>query len=402
MIEIFFRYLKGYVRVILKGEHQERFFNLVNARGINIWDVSGNQEDTFFCIACRDVYRLKAVLRKTKMRIHIKERHGLPFFLFYNRKRKMFFAGLFCSWLIVYAMSLYIWNISFEGNLRHTDDELSKFLETLNVDEGMQQKEIDPEMIEKALRNEYFDITWASVEIKGTKLVIHIRENNSQIAEKDKDKEEHYGDVICNKTAVVTSIITRTGTPMVKCGDMVNQGDILIAGKYQIFGDDQSVIDERFVRADGDVTGQVTYDIDFEISRSYTKKIYTGNEFVLNDFTVNDSNIDCNFWFQKEEYKLYDIVSTYEQMVIGESFYLPVFTERKIYKEYRLSDEIYSEEEIKAVAEKKMMYILKKIEENTIQILDNNVKIEIGDEFCRVYGQITALQNIGSFGGTYE
>lgn len=402
MIEIFFRYLKGYVKVILTGEYSERFFNLVNAREINIWDVSRNEDGTFFCIACRDVYRLKAILKKTKMRIHIKERNGLPFFLFYNRKRKMFFAGIFCSWLIVYAMSLYVWNISFEGNLRHTDDELSKFLVTLGVDEGMRQKEINPETIEKALRNQYFDITWASVEIKGTKLIIHIRENNSQIAEKDIDNTQNYGDVICSKTAVVTSIITRTGTPMVKKGDEVNQGDVLIAGKYQILGDDQAVIEERMVRADGDVTGQVTYDIDFELSRAYIQKIYTGNEFVLNNVTVNSSNIDCNLWFQKDEYKLYDTESTYEQMVIGESFYLPVYTEKTVYREYRLSEEIYSEEEIKAVAEKKMMYILKKIEENTIQILDNNVRIEVGEEFCRVYGQITALQNIGSFGGTYE
>ena len=57
---------------------------------------------------------------------------------------------------------------------------------------------------------------------------------------------------------------------------------------------------------------------------------------------------------------------------------------------------------IKELASKKLLYKIKKIEENTIQILENNVKIEVGDEFCRIYGQVTVLEYIGVFGGTYE
>ena len=49
----------------------------------------------------------------------------------------MFFAGVFIGWLIVYIMSLYVWNISFEGNYKHTDEELYRFLKDINIDEGI-------------------------------------------------------------------------------------------------------------------------------------------------------------------------------------------------------------------------------------------------------------------------
>ena len=402
MIECFLRFLKGYVKVVITGNSSERFFNLINAREIYIWNIEKIDNDTSFYIAVGDVYSLRIILRKTGMRMRIKERYGLPFFLFYHRKRKMFFAGAFTSWIIVYIMSLYIWNITYEGNFTHTDDELSKFLETMMIDEGIKKDELNPEAIEKALRNEYFDVTWASVEIKGTRLIVHIRENDSQISESNNGESTENGDVICRKPAVVTSIVTRSGTPKVKAGDSVNEGDVLIEGKYDICGDDLEVIEERQVRADGDIVGQVVYDIDMVVNREYIKKEYTGEQISISDFMCNGKEIDTSLWFQKGKYEKYDLFTFYDQMVIGDSFYLPITVERKVYKEYVLSEEIYSEEEIKNIADKKMMYILKKIEENTIQILENNVKIEIGEKNCRIYGQIIVLENIGSFGGTYE
>ena len=402
MIEFLYRYMKGYIRITLSGENLERFFNLVNARQITIWNITRYDKNTECDIYCKDIYRLKVILRKTRTKICIKERHGLPFFLFYNRNRKMFFAGIFCSWAIVYFMSVYIWNISFEGNFRHTDDELAKFLKTIGIDEGIKKSDIKPENIEKALRNEYFDITWASVEIKGTKLLIHTRENNSQVNENDNINDEKTGDLVCVRDAVITSLITRTGTPLVKIGDEVNKGDVLIAGKYQIIGDDLAVIEEKNVRADGDVVGRVTYVIDFQIDRSYQKKIYSGKEYEIYGYEICNNYMDGDIWPFRSKYEMSDMETTQEQMVLGESFYLPVYLKKKRIREYSVSDAIYSEDEIRDIANEKLSYNLKKIEENTIQILENNVKIEVSEEFCRVYGQITALQNIGTFGGTYE
>ena len=405
------KFYRGYVRVSIEGEYTERFLNLVTSRNIHIWDVTKVGQDTYFYILPGEIYRLKPVIRKMRsnkyigedkkrFKFRIKERYGVPFLLYSYRKRKMFFLGVFIGWLIVYVMSLYIWNISFEGNFKHTDEELYRFLNEINIDEGIKKNEINSENIEKALRNKYFDITWASVDITGTKLTVYVRENIKDLEEEKLEKKP--GDLVCVKDGEIVSIVTRSGKPLVKAGDLVEKGAILISGKYQLFNDDLTVLTEKFVRADGDVVGKVIYEIDDKIDRKYLRKKYTGREIEYENSQVFGYDIESRFHIGSGKYKKYDVYTYSSQVSIGESFYLPVFKEKKIYKEYLLEETNYTDEQLKELASKKLLYKIKKIEENTIQILENNVKIEVDDKFCRIYGQVTVLEYIGVFGGTYE
>ena len=406
MIEWLLNKCRGYVCIQITGDSIERFFNLINARGIHIWDIRKEEDKALFYICVADVRDLRTIIKKTKIRFCIRERYGLPFFLFSNRKRKMFFLGLLSGWFIVYIMSLYVWNISFEGNSRHTDDELMKFINELGINEGMKQADVEPEEIEKAIRNEFFDITWASVEVSGTMLRIHVRENSNYKAETDESTgdtfENETGDVLATRNATVVSIVTRTGTPLVKKGAQVKTGDTLIEGKYTLYGDDLAVITEHEVRADGDIVGRVIYEISETINRSYKKKIYTGNEYTVENIVYNNSEVELTLPWEVEKYEMYDTISTGNRLSIGEDFYLPVYMGKILYKEYTIEDDKYTDEELESLANEKIEYILKKLEKNTIQILDNNVKIEIDGEVCQISGQITVLEYIGAFGGTYE
>ncbi len=403
MFEYILRKYKGYIKVTALGGNIERFLNLLHTRGIYIWDICYSSADVEFCMNIKDIYRLKDIIRKTKIKIKILERCGLPFFLFAYRKKKMFVLGMITGWIIVYIMSNYIWNISFEGNVRHTDDELMKFMESINITEGIKKNILNPEDIEKAIRNQYFDITWSSVEIDGTMLRIHMRENISQMDESsDNQNIKEYGDIVSSKEAVITSIITRTGVPKVKVGDIVKAGDKLIEGKYAILADDLTVIDEKYVLAEGDIIGKVTYHINEIIGREYTKKEYTGNRKEINIIKYDNNIWKLDFPWDNIEYECYDIVEYYKENIVGDSFYIPIESGCRQIREYRLKNEKYTDSQLEMLAQKKIMYILKKIEENTIQIIENNVKIEVGENGCTIYGDIIVLEDIGCMGDTYE
>ncbi len=403
MFDWFYRRYKGFVKISISGNRIERFLNMVNSRGICIWDISRSQGRTIFYMYVADVWSLKDIVRKTGTKICILERCGLPFFLFSHRKRKMFVAGISTGWVLVYIMSLYVWNISFEGNIRHTDDELIKYMETIGVIEGMKKSNIQPEDIEKSIRNQYFDITWSSVEISGTTLRIHIRENNSQVStESVQGTEEKVGDIIADKEATIVSIITRSGTPLVKVGDQVSFGDKLVDGKYDILDDSLAVIEERFVKADADIVGRVVYNISETIDRDYTKKTYTGNTTKVRSWTWNNEKYDLILPWMQVDYDKYDMVENCKDLTIGEDFYLPVEMEVSEYREYTISKEKYTDDELEAKANKKIQYILKNLEENTIQIIENNVKIEVSEKYCTISGDITVLEYIGNVGATYE
>ena len=255
MIEKLMRFVLGYVKVEINGIAIERFINLVLSRNIHIWNVVSKDNKVCFCIKPKDTYKLKPVIEKIRKKpamnddkyifdFRIKERYGLPFFLYAYRKRKMFYIGVFIGWLIVYSLSRYIWNISFEGNMKHTDEELYRFLRRENITEGIKKDNVKGERIEKMLRNEYFDITWASVEITGTKLIVYVRENTNNTEEKiDNDKE--IGALKATKSAEIVSIVTRSGTPVVGVGDTVNKGDVLISDKVLLYKDDMSILTEK-------------------------------------------------------------------------------------------------------------------------------------------------------------
>ena len=120
----------GYVRVRIYGEQTERFLNLCRAHEIRISDLRRESELSLTgCLQIRDFFRLAPIHRKTKVKIHILEKHGLPFFFYRSKKRKAFFLGLLlCAGLLLF-LSGRLWEIDVEGNVRNSTPEILDFLE---------------------------------------------------------------------------------------------------------------------------------------------------------------------------------------------------------------------------------------------------------------------------------
>ena len=177
MLTAFFRYLKGYVRVRLKGYSPERFLNLCRARSIEIWDLRSSGLTYEMNLGIRDFQKLKPLRKKARAHVEIIERHGLPFFLHRNRNRKMFPVGILLCVAFLYVMSLYIWNIHIEGNYSRTTDVILDYLETEHVVHGMKKSQVDCKEIQSMIRLEFPDIIWVSPVGKGTRLLIRVREN---------------------------------------------------------------------------------------------------------------------------------------------------------------------------------------------------------------------------------
>ena len=142
MFRSFFRYLKGYLKIRIKGYSPERFVNLCKYKGIEIWDLKYNLDSYEMYISVSDFRKLKPLLKKTVTKVLILERLGFPFFLYHYRKRKLFFVGIAVCILFVYMMTLFLWRIEIEGNQRITNDVILEYLETKQIHYGMKMKEI--------------------------------------------------------------------------------------------------------------------------------------------------------------------------------------------------------------------------------------------------------------------
>ena len=95
--------LQGYVKIRVWGFAPQRFINLCSKKGILLWDIE-KQEDVYtMCVSLQSFYLLRPVARKTKVRVVISERYGLPFFVPGMLRRKAFLAGLFLA--VAYSLS---------------------------------------------------------------------------------------------------------------------------------------------------------------------------------------------------------------------------------------------------------------------------------------------------------
>ena len=214
MFVLLMRYLKGYLRICVTSTSPERFLNLCRNRGILLWGLSPHGRDYEMYISIRGFRKLKPVLKKTKTKVTIEERFGLPFFFHKYRKRKMFFCGAAGCVMIVYLLSLFIWNIHIDGNQTRTDETILAFLEEKNTVHGMLRKDVDCEQIVKDIRQQFDDIIWVSAYVKGTRLMIQVKENSDTITMPATEMEKP-SDIVADKDGVVTEIITRKGVPLV-------------------------------------------------------------------------------------------------------------------------------------------------------------------------------------------
>ncbi len=80
------RYIKGYVLIRVSGYSPERFMNLCSNHDILIWGLRAcpatrdRDEEYWMYMSISGVKRLRPIVKKTKTKIVIEERHGLPFF----------------------------------------------------------------------------------------------------------------------------------------------------------------------------------------------------------------------------------------------------------------------------------------------------------------------------------
>ncbi len=389
-------YISGYLKVSIIGDKKERFINLCCNRNIEIWGLS-DIEDGYLCyMSVGDFRKIKGIARKSHMKILIKKKFGLPFLLHKYRKRKAFVAGIVTAFVIVYLLSGFIWDISIDGNYSYSSYEILDFLKQNNVYHGMKRNDIDCETIEKNVRNEYFDITWVSVELTGTRLIVHIKENFDDIRQEDEDVNawgEKGCSIVSDKEAVIESIITRSGTPLVKVGDTVNPDSVMIDGKYDILDDYGVILRTEYLKADGDIIGRVVYNYSETIDRKYIMRKYTGEQKTFHIYRIQDNEI--NLFSNKVDYEYYDKIVEEEQLSIANNFCLPIYFSSMTYREYENIEVFYTDVQLQELSEKKLSVFLENLAKKGIQIIENNVRIEVGINEVKSTGEIIVLENIG-------
>ena len=394
MLTSFFRYLYGYVRVRLTGYSPERFLNLCKAHEIEIWDLQNNGGYYEMNLSIRDFRRLRPLRRKARAHLLVTERHGLPFFLHQYRNRKMFAVGILLCIAFLYVMSLFIWNIHIEGNYSRTTNVILDYLESEHIVHGMRKSQVDCKEIQSMIRIQFPDIIWVSAEIRGTRLLIRIRENMDSLPIEAETEEEEPRDIVASREGIITSVLVRKGISQIQVGDEVESGQLLISGCIDILNDNGEVANYQYTAADADIYASTSYTYYDEFVLSHEVRHPTGKKRHGFYAKIGGKTISLKL---RPCFETYSSLNTEYPLKLTENFYLPLTFGSTLYEEYEIYTETYSEEEAKSLAEANLDEFLENLIEKGVQIIENNVKIEVSANTCTAYGTISAVEEIGSY-----
>ena len=388
------KYFKGYVYVRLTGYAPERFLNLCGNRNILIWNLKPCEEGYEFCISVDGFRELKPILKKTRTRVKIIRKMGMPFGIYHYRKRKVFCGGILLFAVLLYLLSGYVWNIEVNGNSYLSEETILDFLKEEDASFGTKIKNIDCAAVEEKLRTKYSEVIWTSIKIYGTKMTVDIQENLLPEEEYEKKDDTVY-DIVAAKDGIIKEMVTRNGTPLVTVGAEVKKGETLVSGQVEIVNDDGEVSQYLYHSADADILAEVVYPYKDEMKAVYTDKVYTGEEktdyqLKFFDFTVK------NPFFHINDDLDYEIVTEEQQFHFTDNFYLPIFLVKQTYKEYKKVEKTYTEKEIKTLASKNLKNYIEDLEEKGIQIIEKNVMIVRTKQSYVAKGTIRAYESIVS------
>ena len=379
------QYVSGYVDVVIEGYYIERFINICNTKHILLWNLKRKNSITLYAsISIKDFKSLRSICKKTKCKLKIQNKKGIPFTLRKYKKRKIFLGLLFLIVIIVIILSNFIWNIDVEGNINIPREELLALAEENGLSVGKIKGGIDTKEVINKIRLERDDVAWVGIDIIGTNAVIKVVEAD---AKPDIINEEEYCNIVADKDAMITKVIARNGTPVVEEGSVVKKGDILIAGWME-----GKYTGRQYVHSQGEIEAKVWYTATEKIELKETKKIETGNE--ENKYSVKINNFQINLPKSIPNFEKYDTIEASKKLKLFSNFYLPFELITYTYKEYKEETVIHSIEEAKQIgverAEEKLVNEIKDKE-----ILDKQIKVKTESEYLLVEVTFEVKEKIG-------
>ena len=355
----------GYLKIEVEGFFIERFINICRQKNILLHN---NKRSNSAClianISIKNFKKLKSIAKKTKCRIKIIEKRGLPFVIKKYKKRKIFVVLLFLILLTLVAMSNYIWNIEIKCEEEIETGTLLEILKDNGLEVGKLKKQIDTVKLIQAIRYAREDIAWCGIDFKGTNAILEIVKATPK---PEIVNSEEYCNIISDKEGIITKINVQNGTAAVKVGDMVKKGTVLVNGYLE--GKYTGI---RYVHSNADIEAKVWYSKKRKIPKIQKEKVKTGEE--ENKFSIKFNNFKINFYKTLSNFKNYDTIEDVKKIKLFSNFYLPIETVKIKNLETVEQTKTYTVNELKQMYIPKIEEELEKVEKMENEEKSSNEK----------------------------
>lgn len=360
-------YLQGYVIILAEGHSLERFINICTRRQVLLWDIRRrNNLAMTLKTSIKGFELIKSIAEKTRCRVSIIDKKGLPFFINRYKRRKAFILGMLLFYIFISLIASFVWDVEVYGNIDTRTSDLLQKLDELGVRPGVLKYSINPDMIAKTLILQIKEFSWVSFEIRGTKAKLFVEERTKPPILIARDVPCN---IVAERDGIIYSIIVKNGQEVVKIGDTVTKGQLLVSGAIENEREPGQV---RLVHSIAEVKARTWYES-------------TGTASIKAFETVRTGNVKCThrlLLFNKEfklplnkgiDFKNYDKVELKRILKIGDNFILPFGIITEEFHENKLVERELSIDEAKRTAKDDALKKLLRIIPGDAEIINQNI-----------------------------
>ena len=378
---------KGYVRIYIEGFYIEKVINICKKNNIELSNVTRNKNTLIYGdVSVVNFRALAKIAKKNKCKVKIIRKSGIPFVVRRYRKRKIFAVTMVLICVCMFSLSKFVWNIEVVGLNNVAKDEILNIVKNEGLEIGKLKSKINLSKIVEKIRMERSDISWVGIKLSGTNVKIEIVE--SDIAPNLID-ENDYCNIVASKDAMIEKISAQNGTALVKKGDVVKKGEVLIAGWIE-----GKYTGTRYVHSNGNVIGKVWYTEKARAYYSQNCKIRTGEE--ESKYSVKLNKFEINFFKSLSKFEIYDTIKTEKKLRLFSNFYLPFeFVKITNYEEREEKIEYTADEAKEQATQQAKKQIELKMADNE-GIINEYINTDEKEEYVDVEVTYEVLESIGT------
>ena len=376
----------GYCELEIPISAKEIFLNLCLRYSFDYYNLQIDEENKRMLVrvALANHKRILTACRVWEIRARVLSKKGaIPSLLRYRGRWGLLLGAVLSIALFCIAQSV-IWRIDIVGNNRLSNQEIIDVLSQNGLEVGSRISNLNTKSIEQRVMINDDDVAWISIKIIGTVASVEVKEVIDTEIVKEETKPAN---LVSMYDAQIVSLEILQGFPVLKMGDFVRAGELIVSGIYK-----SEKAPLRYTRASGKIFGRVTKQFEVEIPLLQTKKVPTGEKITKKtlNFFGKSINFFINYRNLPTSYDIMNYVYIFNPFSLGE---LPISLSVDEYYAYEMLEvEITEEEAINQAYEVLYAMIDEKLPE--AQILKKSLQGEFVDGKYILKCTVTAICNI--------
>lgn len=341
--------MKGIIKVSIEGFFIERFINLCLQENIEIWELERINDGIINVKFSYTSYeKICDIAEITKCKINILEKKGIPFIVKRYKHRKIVVALICIIVILITVTNMFVWNVEIFGDFSIPIEIVRNLLDENDIKVGGLKSNLDIDAAKLNILLARSDIAWVGINLKGNKIVV-------EIVQKELVDDDIYrdtvGNIISDKTGLVEKIYVAEGTAMVKKGELVDVGTLLISGvvskgittKAGVLGENLGNQEIRYVRADGEILLKTTYVEKIKIP--FEKDIVSKTGNVEKTYKMKLNNCTINLINKVTNYEKYDKITNEKVFSLFGHFKMPITLVEESFEEIKVDTIRFTEKQ---------------------------------------------------------